>query len=145
MNQQLETMLRAYMHTDQKDWSQWLDVLQLAYNNTPHSHKEAPAKLLLGFKPHSPLDLLHESGLEFTDSLPELCRRLTKLASLREATCNALKCSLDKQAYYYDQGRCQPNLKEGDEVLINLHLLELVDIKGKSCKLDQLKNMKSRK
>ena len=74
MNQQLEMMLREYVHANQKDWSQWLDILQLAYNNTPHcSHKEAPAELLLGFKPHSPLDLLHEIGLEFTEGLLELC------------------------------------------------------------------------
>ena len=46
---------------------------------------------------------------------------------------------LDKQAYYYDRGRCQPNLKEGDEVLINPHSLELVDVKGKSRKLVQRK------
>ena len=71
MNQQLETMLCTYVHADQKDWPQWLDVLQLAYNNTPHSsHKEAPAKLLLGFKPHSPSDLLHKSGMEFMEGLP---------------------------------------------------------------------------
>ena len=112
-------MLCAYVHADQKDWSHWLDILQLAYNNTPHSsHKEAPARLLLGFKPCSPLDLLHESGLEFMDGLLELHQRLTELASHCEAARNALKCSLDKQAYYYDWGRCQPNLKEGDEVLI---------------------------
>ena len=114
----------------------WLTII-------PHSsHKEAPAKLLLGFKPHSPSDLLHESRLEFTDGLLELCRRLTELASHREAAeaaRNALKCSLNKQAYYYDRGRRQPNLKEGNEVLINPHSLELVDVKGKSCKLVQRK------
>ena len=111
----------------------WLTII-------PHSsHKEAPAKLLLGFKPHSPSDLLHESRLEFTDSLPELHQRLTELASHCEAACDALKCSLDKQAYYYNWGRCQPNLKEGDEVLINPHSLELADVKGKSYKLVQRK------
>ena len=140
MNQQLETMLHMYVHTDQKDWSHWLDVLQMAYNNTPHSsHKEAPAKLLLGFKPCSPSDLLQESRLEFTDGLLELRQRLTELASHHEAAHDALKCSLDKQAYYYDQGRCLPNLKEGNEVLINPHSLKLVDVKGKSHKLVQRK------
>ncbi len=140
MNQQLETMLRAYVHADQQDWAQWLDILQMAYNNTPHSaHKEAPAKLLLGFKPRSPSDLLHESGLEMAEGLPELRARLTELASHREAARDAIKRSLDKQAYYYDRGRRQPNLKEGDEVLINPHSLELVDVKGKSRKLVQRK------
>ena len=95
MNQQLETMLHTYMPADQKDWSQWLNVLQLAYNNTLHSsHKEAPAKLLLGFKLHSPLNLLHKSGLEFTDGLPELHQRLTELASHCKAVHNTLKHSL---------------------------------------------------
>ena len=102
-------------------------------------HKEAPAKLLLGFKPRSPSDLLQESRLEFTDGLLELRRRLTELTLHREAARDALKCSLDKQAYYYDRGRRQPNLKEGDEVLINPHSLELVDVKGKSRKLVQRK------
>ena len=70
------------------------------------------------------------------DSLPELHQRLTELALHREAAHNALKRSLDKQAYYYDRGRHQP---EGDEALINLHSLELVDVKGKSRKLVQRK------
>ena len=52
---------------------------------------------------------------------------------------DALKHSLDKQAYYYDWGRHQPNLKEGNKVLINPHSLELVDVKGKSHKLVQRK------
>ena len=103
MNQQLETMLRSYIHAVQKDWSQWLNVLQLTYNNTPHSsHKEALAKLPLGFKPRSPSDLLQESGLDFMEGLPELCQRLTEPASHRKAARDALKRSLDKQAYYYD-------------------------------------------
>lgn len=64
MNQHLETMLRAYMRKDHADWSNWLDVLQFAYNNSTHSsHKSKPAKLLLGYKPRSPLDFLKEHGL----------------------------------------------------------------------------------
>jgi hypothetical protein len=64
MNQNLETMLRAYIHADQKDWANWLDVLQFAYNNATHSaHKSSPSKLLLGYKPRSPLDFLAADGL----------------------------------------------------------------------------------
>ena len=140
MNQQLETMLQVYVHADQKDWASWLDVLQMSYNNTPHSsHKEAPAKLLFGFKPRSPSDLLPESGFEITGSLPNLQAHLTDLASHHEAARDAIQQGLDKQAYYYNQGRRQPNLKQGDEVLINPHMLELVDVKGKSHKLIQQK------
>ena len=47
MNQHLETMLRVYVSKDQKDWAQWLDILQFAYNNAMHSsHKSTPAQLL---------------------------------------------------------------------------------------------------
>jgi hypothetical protein len=64
MNQHLETMLRAYVQADQRDWASWLDILQFAYNNAVHSsHKETPAELLLGYKPRTPLDFLVESGL----------------------------------------------------------------------------------
>ena len=69
MNQHLETMLRAYISKDQKDWAQWLDVLQFAYNNTTHSsHKSTPTQLLMGYKPRSPLDYLHcqTSWVEFS-------------------------------------------------------------------------------
>jgi hypothetical protein len=63
MNQHLETMLRAYVQADQNDWAQWLNVLHFAYNNTTHSsHKDTPARLLLGYKPRSPLDFLSKNG-----------------------------------------------------------------------------------
>ena len=73
MNQHLETMLRAYVSADQKDWVQWLDVLQFAYNNATHSaHQSTLAKLLMGYKPKSPLDFLLERGLTASKGLPEL-------------------------------------------------------------------------
>jgi hypothetical protein len=140
LNQQRETMLRAYIQADQKDWAQWLDVLQLAYYNTPHSsHKTAPAELLMGYKPRTPLDSLSESGLAKAEGHPDLQLRLRKLQAHRDAAKDAIQRSLDKQAYYYDQGRCLLKLEVGDEVLLNPHSLELVDVKGKSCKLVQRK------
>jgi hypothetical protein len=64
MNQHLEPMLQAYIKPDQKDWPLWLDVLQFAYNNATHSsHHSTPAKLLMGYKPRSPLDFLAKDGL----------------------------------------------------------------------------------
>ena len=81
MNQTLETMLQAYMQADQKDWAKWLDILQFAYNNTTHSlHNQIPAKLLLGYKPRSPLDFLALSGLEVSKGQPDLIRRLNELS-----------------------------------------------------------------
>lgn len=65
MNQQLETMLRAYVQQDKKSWSQWLNMLQLAYNNTVHSsHQQTPSFLLFGYRPRTPIDALKEQGLK---------------------------------------------------------------------------------
>jgi hypothetical protein len=140
MNQNLETMLQAYVHADQKDWSNWLDTLQLAYNNATHSsHKSTPAQLLLGYKPRTPLDFLAESRVALTNPHPFLKSRITELIAHREAARDALQRNADKQAFQFDKGRRNPNLSVGDEVLINPHTLELVDIKGQSRKLIQRK------
>ena len=106
MNQHMETMLRAYVQADQKDWSSWLDTLQLAYNNSTHSsHKMTPAQLLLGYKPRMPLDYLSEEGQRRVEGLPRLESRIQELEAHRDSMRDALKRSADKQAYQYDKGR----------------------------------------
>jgi hypothetical protein len=118
--------------------AQWLDVLQFTYNNATHSsHKDTPARLLLGYKPHSPLDFLSENGQSVTEGNPNLHEHLCKLEAHREAARDAIRRSTDQQAYQFDKGRQAPKFKIGDEVLINPHSLELVDIKGCSRKLMQ--------
>jgi hypothetical protein len=140
MNQHLETMLRAYVQADQKDWALWLDVLQFSYNNATHSaHDSSPAKLLLGYKPRTPLDFLATSGLAAAEGQPDLFTRLAELDSHRNVAREAIKCGADRQAYQFDKGRRAPSLEAGDEVLINPHTLELVRETGKSRKLMQRK------
>ena len=112
LNQHLETMLRVYVQADQKDWAEWLDMLQLMYNNSTHSsHKSAPAELLLGYRPCTLLDFLSESGLNTVDRHPDLQSHLKELQAHRNAARDA----------------------------IQMHALELVDVKGKSRKLVQRK------
>jgi hypothetical protein len=140
MNQHLETMLRAYVQADQADWAQWLDVLQFSYNNATHlSHKESPTQLLLGYKPHSPLDFLVESGRGTVDVNTHSSSHLNELELHRDTARDTIKRSADRQAYQFDKGCRSPKLKVGDKVLINLHSLELVDVKGRSRKLVQRK------
>lgn len=122
------------------DWSEWLDILQFAYNNATHSaHKSKLAKLLLGYKPHSPLDFLKEHGLTVLEGQQSLQSRLMDLIAHREAARDAIQRSADRQAFQYDKGRQAPQLDLGDEVLINPHALELIETKGKGCKLIQRK------
>ena len=140
MNQHLETMLRAYVSKDQKDWANWLDVLQFAYNNATHSsHKSTPAQLLMGYKPRSPLDYIVEKGLEVSEGLPDVKKRVQELETHQEAARDAIKRNADQQAYQFDKGRRAPKINIGDEVLINPHSLELINEKGASRKLMQRK------
>jgi len=140
MNQHLETMLRAYICKDQKDWANWLDVLQFAYNNAMHSsHQSTPAQLLMGYKPRSPLDYLVENGLEASQSQPDVKKRIQELDAHRISTRDALRHSADKQAFQFDKGRRAIRIEIGDEVLINPHSLELINEKGSSRKLMQRK------
>jgi hypothetical protein len=84
MNQHLETMLRAYIEPEQKDWLLWLGVLKFAYNNAIHSsHHLSPAKLLLGYKPRSPLDFLVDKGLTASEGSPNLQKRVRELNAHR--------------------------------------------------------------
>ena len=138
MNQHLETMLRAYVQDDRAGWANWLDVLQFAYNNSFQSaHKNRPAELLLGYKPRSPLDFLKESGLSAIEGQPKLRARLLELSAHRKSARDTIKHSTDHQAFQFDKGCRPPQLKVGDEVLINSHLLELIETKGKGRKLVQ--------
>jgi hypothetical protein len=140
MNLLLETTLRAYVQANQKDWAAWLDVLQLVYNNAEHSlHKTTPAQLLLGYKPHTPLDFLTNSSQMVTEGHAGLQTCVKELEAHREAAHDAIQRSADRQAYQYDKGCRAPTLKVGDKVLINPHTLELVDMKGCSHKLVQRK------
>jgi hypothetical protein len=52
-------------------------MLQFAYNNATHSsHHSTPAKLLMGYKPKSPLDFLVETGLTTSEGTPDLQGRI---------------------------------------------------------------------
>jgi hypothetical protein len=95
--------------------------------------------LLLGYKPHTPLDYLTDDSQTITEGHAGLQTHVKELKAHREAARDAIRKSVDKQAYQYDKGRCAPTLKVGDEVLINPHSLELVDVKGRSRKLIQHK------
>ena len=73
------------------------------------------------------------------ESNPRFSARIRELKVHREAARDALHRNADKQAFQFDKGRRIPHLNVGDEVLINPHSLELVDVKGRSRKLMQRK------
>jgi len=70
LNQQLMTMLRAYVADDLSDWLTWLHILEFAYNNSIHGSTGAsPNFLMYGFQPKSPLDFLLPKDIVFASSV----------------------------------------------------------------------------
>jgi hypothetical protein len=59
------------------------------------------------------------------------------LTAIRESARDALATAQSKQAESYNKGRRIEELEEGDEVLVNPHSLELVDVQGAGQKLVQ--------
>ena len=57
--------------------------------------------------------------------------------AIRDSTRDALALAQSRQAKHYNQGCRLEEFKEGDEVLVNPHSLELVDVKGAGRKLVQ--------
>lgn len=138
MNAGLETKLRAYVNEDRSDWAAWLGILQLAYNGTVHSsHQRSPAEMLFGFKPRTPLDILLEKDVRELLLQPEVDARLKAMDEHRQFAEIAMRRAADSQAYQYDKGRRAVMFAVGDEVLINPHSLELVDVQGTGKKLMQ--------
>ena len=57
-NQNLEHYLRAYCNWHQSDWASLLTLAEWTYNNTYHTATgDAPAHLLLGYRPRGPNDV----------------------------------------------------------------------------------------
>jgi hypothetical protein len=137
LNQTLETMLRAYVANDRRSWSSWLGVLEQSYNSAKHgSTGISPAKLLMGYTPKTPLSRYAQDGAPPPQTISKLAdERIIELDSYRQAARDAITRASDRQAFYYDKKRKAVLFKEGDEVLINPHTLELVDVIGTGRKL----------
>ncbi|KAF8995146.1 hypothetical protein BDZ89DRAFT_922025, partial [Hymenopellis radicata] len=57
VNKWLETTLRAFVAENKETWSEWLKLLEFAYNaHVSQTTGCAPFDLLMGFRPTSPLD-----------------------------------------------------------------------------------------
>jgi hypothetical protein len=138
--QHLAISLQAFVAGNRKSWAKWIPELEFAYNSTPLSSVgQSPFFLLHRYHPWSPATHI--------DPLPRGVQRLAhnadanvfinEMNAIRDSTQDALAVAQSKQAKLYNQGRHLEEFEEGDEVLVNPHSLELVNIRGVGWKLVQ--------
>ena len=108
VNKQMEIMLRAYTAQDKTAWSNWLHLLEFAYNTTPSaSMGDIPYMLLYGFIPKNPLDFLLPSeracsSVRTMDSQVESFLRLLQVH--RQSARLSIVKAQDKQASSHNLG-----------------------------------------
>jgi hypothetical protein len=141
VNKRMEIMLRAYAAEDKTSWSEWLHLLEFAYNSTPSaSTGDVPYMLLYGFVPKNPLDFLlpnqlARSSIRTMDPQAESFLRLLQVH--RQSARISIAKAQDKQASSHNLGCREIDFQAGDLVMINPHSLEWIESKGKHAKLVQ--------
>jgi hypothetical protein len=141
VNKRMEIMLRAYAAEDKTSWSEWLHLLEFAYNSTPSaSTGDIPYMLLYGFTLKSPLDFLLPSNSARTSVRtmdPQANSFLELLRAHRQSARRSIAKAQDKQVSSYNQGCREIDFQAGDLVMINPHSLEWIESKGEHAKLVQ--------
>jgi hypothetical protein len=140
-NDTLEVALRAYTAGSRDSWAQWLRVLAMAHNSTPQtSTGYSPFFLLHGYSPRTLTTAINPSphGIDrFLSHSVAAIPFINDLEVHRTRARDALARAQARQAKAYDKNRRNEEFEEGDEVLVNPHSLELVDVQGTGRKLVQ--------
>ncbi len=125
VNQQLETMLRAYVVEEKAFWSNWLLLLEHAYNSRTHEFTEAsPYFLLYKFSPQGPLDFLTASVKNTVRRLGDSEWFIEQMKMHHESAQRAIAKAQDKQVCSYNKSRQDLHFDVGDWMLVNPHTLE---------------------
>ncbi|TFY58379.1 hypothetical protein EVJ58_g6460 [Rhodofomes roseus] len=140
-NQTIETMLRAYVHSDRKSWAHWLPMVCHAYNSSIHSATGySPYFLLYGMEPTQDLDFLARNTPHVDRPRGPFEHAQNFVADMqehREKARVALAVAQEQMARAYNNGRRPEQFEVGSKVLVNPHSLELVDVQGTGKKLVQ--------
>ena len=123
LNRTLKQMLTKIVNKGGRDWDELLGPTLLAYRTAPHSSTgESPFTLLYGRDARVPtsLDFYHPTlpmpALE-TDYAKELFRELKQARQLAQKT---IEKSQRQQKIQYDKGARDPQVQEGDLVMLKV-------------------------
>lgn len=114
-NNTLINMISHYVSDKPNTWSQYIDYVLFAYNNSVHhTTKYKPAYLFFGFEPNFPSDTLFVNPNIDKD----LLENLKVVNEIRDTIPAIIAKEQVKQKMYYDKNRRDINLNPGDQVLI---------------------------
>lgn len=138
VNRFLETMLRGYASEDREKWSEWIPLLEHAYNSMPSATTGfSPFFLLYGYQPRDTFGNVEEGyvGRRIGKDRLDSATFLKEIESWRTQARDAIARAQDKQARAYNKGRRMLEFKSGDLVLVSPHSLEWKESKGEFAKL----------
>ena len=140
LNQMIEVAIRAFINKNRDNWSQLLPYLAFAYNNTPHTAtKFTPSYLLYGFHPCSPTDFFTNGSLIkrpnlYKFNVPDAQQFAKEITAVRLTTKHSLKLAQLQFQESYNKNHIFVPYEPGDQVLINIHSLQLQESKGPGAK-----------
>jgi hypothetical protein len=140
-NDTLEVALHAYTVGNCSSWAQWLGMLVMAHNLTPHSSTSySPFFLLHGYSPKTKATVMDPVGrgmkqIELYNAAASSF--MSKLEVNRSLARDSLAQAQARQVKAYDSQRREEEFGEGDKVLVNPHSLKLIDVQGTGRKLVQ--------
>jgi hypothetical protein len=143
LNQTIEVTIYTFINKNHDNWASLLPYLAFAYNNTPHTAtKFTPSYLLYGFHPRTPINLLtNESSIErpnqYEFNAPDAKQFTNDISVVRLTAKDALKLAQQQFERSYNKNHIFIPFIPGDQVLVNIHSLQLPESKGPSAKFSR--------
>jgi len=140
LNQTIEVAVRAFINGNRDNWASLLPYLTFAYNNTPHTTTRFTRSFLLyGFHPRAPFNLLtNESSIErpnqYEFNAPDTRQFTEDISAIRLAAKDSLKLAQHRFENSYNKSHIFVPYSQGDQVLVNIHSLQLPESKGHGAK-----------
>jgi hypothetical protein len=124
-NRTLEEMLRAYVHHNQKDWDEKLDLAELAINNAKQASTGFSAfELSSGFDARLPLDQAIAGLMPMKN--PTVIDRIRQMKLNLDQARSCIESSQKRQSEYANQHRRHITFAVGDQVLLSTEHLKMI-------------------